>query len=1054
MQIDAPDRDDPGGEPADVSGGSEEPLSAPPVVAVVVAHEPGDWFEECLASLAAQDYPSLSVLVVDAGSAEPLTPRVAAVLPSAYVRRLDTNPGVGAACNEVLEIVEGAAFYLFCHDDVALQPGAVRALVEEAYRSNAGIVGPKLVAWDDPRRLLQVGVVVDKAGHELPAVERGELDQEQHDAVRDLFCVPGAATLVRADLFATLGGYDPAITFLGEDLDLCWRAQVAGARVLVAPQAVARHLEALGLRPGFPPEERRRLVLRHRLRTVLTCYGRWHRWRVLPQVYVLLAVEIAYAFAAGRRRLAADLLDAWRWNRRNRADVRAARARVAAIRAVPDAELRRLQARGSARLAALLRGQLGRGGDDRVRAFTRSAGDVAGSLRRGPLRSAALVWGLLVAVVLAGSRHHLSTPAPHLLDLPELPVRPWPLLAEWLSGWRSAGLGSTAPQPTAYGLLGLAGTVLLGSMSLLRALLVAGPLLLGPIGAARLAASTGSRRAVLVAAVAYAAIPLPYDALAEGRWGGALVWGAAPWIVGRVARGGRDVPFDGVLGGPRPVPAWRGVLGLGLLTALVAAFEPLALALPLLAAVAFAAGGAVVGHANGSAGSLGTALGATAVAVVLHLPWALDFVLPDATWAAVAGAPTATPAPSVGELLRFEVGPVGAPPLGWAPLVVAALPLLIGRSWRLLWALRAWALAVAGWGLALAAGSEAVDVGTGPVELALAPAACGLALAAGLGMAAFEVDLPGYRFGWRQVASLLAAAALVVATLPVAGAALDGAWHAPTRGITDVLRFLDAEQEDGAFRTLWLGDPAVLPMASWELDEGLAWALTDDGLPTVLDRWAGSPDGTTRLVADAVELAVRGETSRLGRLLAPMAVRYVVVVEAVEPITGPAVPAPRALVTALSEQLDLGEVTVDEGLRVFRNAAWFPARALVGSPEVVSGSGGPLRATAAADVAGEPVLGAVDGATRYQGEVGDGVVWWSAAESDGWHLDVDGGEVRRVDAFGWANAWEVTGGGRATLSYRTPLSRHLASGAQAAMWAAASWVLWRARRRERAGADA
>ena len=40
--------------------------------------------------------------------------------------------------------VQGADFYLLCHDDVALDPTAVRVMMEEAYRSNAAIVGPKL----------------------------------------------------------------------------------------------------------------------------------------------------------------------------------------------------------------------------------------------------------------------------------------------------------------------------------------------------------------------------------------------------------------------------------------------------------------------------------------------------------------------------------------------------------------------------------------------------------------------------------------------------------------------------------------------------------------------------------------------------------------------------------------------------------------------------------------------------------------------------------------------------------------------------------------------
>lgn len=218
----------------------------PAVVAVLVTHDPGPWFEETLQGLAEQTYPDLSLLVVDTGSAVDPTDRITAVVPTAHVHRLDHDPGFGAAANLVGELVEGAAFYAFCHDDIGLQPDSIRTMIEEAFRSNAGIIGPKLVDWHDPRRLLQVGMGVDKTGVLAPVTERGELDQEQHDAVRDVFAVTGGCTVVRADLFDALGGYDDGIDYLGDDLDLCWRAHVLGARVMIAPAARVRHLEALG----------------------------------------------------------------------------------------------------------------------------------------------------------------------------------------------------------------------------------------------------------------------------------------------------------------------------------------------------------------------------------------------------------------------------------------------------------------------------------------------------------------------------------------------------------------------------------------------------------------------------------------------------------------------------------------------------------------------------------------------------------------------------------------------------------------------------------------
>ena len=92
------------------------------------------------------------------------------MLPSAFVRPLGGNPGFGAAVNEVLRLVEGDnGFFLLCHDDIAPEPSAVRALVAEIFRSNAGIVGPKLVEWSEPRRLQHVGLGLDPA--DLPASE-------------------------------------------------------------------------------------------------------------------------------------------------------------------------------------------------------------------------------------------------------------------------------------------------------------------------------------------------------------------------------------------------------------------------------------------------------------------------------------------------------------------------------------------------------------------------------------------------------------------------------------------------------------------------------------------------------------------------------------------------------------------------------------------------------------------------------------------------------------------------------------------------------------------
>ncbi len=1024
-----------------------EPAPAPAVVAVVITHDPSGSLDETMASLRDQDYPSLSVLVVDTASEVDPTARVARILPSAYVRRLDHDPGFGPAANEVLHVVEGASFFLFCHDDVALAPDAVRAMVEEAFRSNAGIVAPKVVWWDDPTRIESVGQSADKTGVIAPLVEPGELDQEQHDNVRDVFVAPAGCTLVRADLFTVLNGFDPEIPTRGEDLDLSWRAQVAGARVIAAPAAVVRHAETASA--DHPTQNARVLVVRNRLRTMLVSYGTWHRVRVLPQTIVLALIEMAYGLVSGRRELTRDLIAAWRWNYERRADIKTRRAALASIRQLPDSEVRRLQVRGSARLGAFLRGQLGFQSDDRLQTVTSAGRDLAASLTTGPLRIALGVWTGVVVILLFGSRQLVFGKLPVFADFAAFPSRPWTLFTEWFSGWRSAGLGSESPAPTAFALLGSAGIVFLGAMSLLRRCLFLVLLPLGVTGAWRMTRELRSTRGRLVGLVTYLAIPLPYNAIARGRFDGLVVWAATPWILRLLLRATDDEPFAAPA-----ITRRRTIVGFGLVLAVIGAFVPIAvLAVPVVA-IGVVVGNVVTGRRRGSGRVLACAFGASGLAVVLHLPWTLDFVLPGSQWTAIGGVQSQSTPLGAGDLLRFHAGPIGGGAIGLVFLLVAALPLVFGREWRLVWAARMWLVAIVCWTVAWIGQQEWFGHALGPAEVWLAPAAAALAMSAALGVVAFEVDLPAYRFGWRQLASVVAAGALALGVLPVFGAMFDGRWKSSDQSFEPVLQFLRDEQPStGPFRIAWIGDPDVLPVAGWQLRDGVAYATTDHVTPSVEDAWPGSSDGATSLVEDAVHLAQSRDTSRLGRLVAPMSIRYFIVVGQRTPESGDARPLPADVERALAEQLDLQEVLSDPGLHVYRNVSWAPLRTELKGDAVTASTSSPFfDAAATVDLAGSPpLLTDHSGYASAQGRVNDNSVMYLAdASSDHWSVTVDGRNAPRSKAFGWANAFRIDRGGTASLHFSTPISRYALLLVQVGLWVFAIRRLraWRAEEEE------
>ncbi|MDQ1468398.1 MAG: hypothetical protein QOH10_2813, partial [Actinomycetota bacterium] len=720
----------------------EPVVTAPPVVAIVVTNNAGSWLEETLASLAAQDYPQLSVLVLDNASGEDPTPRIAAVMPHAYVRRLDVDLGFPAAANHALDTVEGATFLLFCHDDVALETDAVRVMVEEAYRSNAGIVGPKLVDHERPDVLLEVGMAIDHYGVPFSAIEPNEVDQEQHDSVRDVFFVSHATMLVRADLFGELHGFDAA-TFPGsDDLDLCWRARLAGARVLVAPDARVRH-RCVGMREervlAGSPAAITRAATRGRIRVLMKSYSGLALLWVLPTALLLNTVEVLALLAGRQVGRAGGLAGGWFANLREIGDVRRARKSAQSLRKVDDGDVRDLMVRGSARLRTLFTQRLHAA--DRIEDVSSRTREVVGRAG-GRLRNPAGITAIVVAVVLLlGSRNLLFGRVPEVGAL-----RHWPgvgdLWRAFTAPWQRSGLGVDAPATPAFGFMAVLSTLLFGHAGLARTVVIVGAMPMGAWGVFR-ATRPLARSALpaLVAAAAYAANPLPRNAIAQGRLGGIVLYALAPFLLTWLLRAAGSGSIGEAADGARP--ARRPLILVAVASAVVAAFFPAGLLFALCIAVAFLAATPLVGGAR-LAGRVGlVAIVVTIGAAVLLVPWTFAWFSGDGASLGLVARQSL----GLGDALRFSTGPAGA---GWAPLgllVAAALPLLVASGDRLAWATRAWLLVVVSYALAWVPGRIDHTLARPEPEGVLVGAALGLALATGLGVAAFADDLRQFLFG-------------------------------------------------------------------------------------------------------------------------------------------------------------------------------------------------------------------------------------------------------------------------------------------------------------------
>jgi GT2 family glycosyltransferase len=1073
----------------------------PAVVAVVVTTGRGPWLEETLASLAAQHYEELSVLVLVTDEGFDPSVRVGRLLPEAFVRVLPGRPGYAAASNEALGMVEGAAFFLLCHDDIALDPDVVHNMVEESFRSNAGVVSPKFVNWDDPSILLHVGMSCDKTGAVVDRIQDREMDHGQHDAVRDVFVAPGGCILIRSDLWRELEGFDADIVAMGEDLDLSWRSQVAGSRVVVAPDARVRHREAVasglvplevaGVEEAGHPVTLQALERRHELRTVLKCYTVFHLIRVLPQAALLAFGEVVVALCARDRQRARAVAGAWVWNVRRLGRLRGPRRQLAAHRLFPDAEVRRLQLRGSARLSRylarlshqgfeaanavvshgapakqhiaeerpLLTGSVGlsfsedadfdelddlghRSGRDRFGRQVRTS-----FLSTG--RQRALAGVVTGVVVFFGTRELLFGSLPIVGQL--APLLGWS--SSWhhfFSGWQAAGVGTTAPATPAFGIVGIAGTVLFGSMGLVQKVLLLGCLPVGAWGLARFLRPLVSPRARVVGAICYLGLPLPYGALGSGRWDGLVAYAALPFIVSRLARAAAIAPFDQVTGHGWRAGRFGQAAALGAIIAAAGSFAPAVFPMTMVCAIALALGSLMTGqpaHAGRLAGETAKGVG---LAVLLCAPWAVGVLLAGRHSVAIFGLPISpAAAPGWGEITRFAVGPAVRSPVAWALVGGSALPLLLGKGIRLVWAARLWSMACASWVLAFAATHGWTGSFTPSESVVLVPAAIAVAAGVALGVSTFENDLAGVAFGWRQIVGGFALAAVVLGVLPVVAGAAGGRWGLAANGIEQPLSFLN---RPGAYRTLWLGDPRALPVGGWSVQPGLAFALTARQLPDSADVWTPAGPGPAELVSEALQLAMDGGTVHLGQLLAAQGVQYVVVVDGLAPFesgltASVAAPPPAGIQQALLNQDDLQIVSGTFGVQVFKNARVIPLSAERDRPL-------PVTATTSwpglADILGwHPVLSAVADHPAGTGVVGSGTVYSGYAPAGAFSLTQNRRPVTLRPAYGWAGQYPGVSAGEASFSLTRFPYIPLAVLAEVLVWVVLAAALsgWSPRRR-------
>lgn len=207
----------------------------------------------CLASLqAVRDEARFEVIVVDNASHDDSPDMVENDFPWVRLMRMSENLGFTKGHNAAMAARSAGPVFLL-NSDTIVHAGALRTMLDYAREHpEVGIVGPKLLNSDgslqyscrrfpNPVAAIFRNTPIGRLFPNNRFTREYLMTDWNHDEVREVDWVSGAAFYVSKDAVDRVGVFDPDFYMYCEDVDWCYRIWQAGLKVVYLPQAAITH---------------------------------------------------------------------------------------------------------------------------------------------------------------------------------------------------------------------------------------------------------------------------------------------------------------------------------------------------------------------------------------------------------------------------------------------------------------------------------------------------------------------------------------------------------------------------------------------------------------------------------------------------------------------------------------------------------------------------------------------------------------------------------------------------------------------------------------------
>lgn len=218
-------------------------------VAIVILNWNGrKYLEQFLPSVLATQYINFEIVVADNGSTDDSIAFLQTNYPAIRLITFTENFGFAKGYNEALKQVD-SEYYILLNSDVEVTNNWLQPMVN-LLDNNPDIAAcqPKLLSYTDKTKFEYAGGAggwLDKYGYPFAkgrVFDISEEDKGQYDLQEPIFWATGASLFIRSSVFHAMKGFDEYFFAHQEEIDLCWRIQLAGHLIYSCPSSVVYHV--------------------------------------------------------------------------------------------------------------------------------------------------------------------------------------------------------------------------------------------------------------------------------------------------------------------------------------------------------------------------------------------------------------------------------------------------------------------------------------------------------------------------------------------------------------------------------------------------------------------------------------------------------------------------------------------------------------------------------------------------------------------------------------------------------------------------------------------